>query len=71
MAAHNPFTMPHLDSLATFDRDLATSKAQSFDLVINGFEIGSGAQRITDPKLQERMFKALKLSKEAVGKNFS
>lgn len=70
VSAHNPFTMPHRDSLADFDRDFVNSKAQSFDLVINGYEIGSGARRITDPKLQERMFKALKLSPEEVENNF-
>lgn len=70
VSAHNPFTMPHHDSLADFDRDFTNSKAQSFDLVINGYEIGSGARRITDPKLQERMFKALRLSKEEVENNF-
>ncbi|AOG60466.1 aspartyl-tRNA synthetase [Spiroplasma helicoides] len=70
VAAHHPFTMPSDDCLNTFDKEMKKAKAKAYDIVMNGFEIGGGSQRITDLKIQERMFEALKLSKEVIDKNF-
>ncbi|MGI8748580.1 MAG: amino acid--tRNA ligase-related protein, partial [Deinococcus sp.] len=57
---HHPFTAPHPDDLELF----GTSKqgeirAQAYDLVLNGFEVGGGSIRIHDPGVQSRMFGAI------------
>lgn len=70
MAAHHPFTMPSDDCLKNFDTDKANAKAKAYDIVLNGFEIGGGSQRITDPEIQKRMFNAIELSAEQVEQNF-
>ncbi|WP_027063208.1 aspartate--tRNA ligase [Mesoplasma seiffertii] len=69
-AAHHPFTMPKDCSLADFDTNKAEAIAYAYDLVINGYEIGSGSQRITDPVIQQRMFDAVELTAETVERNF-
>ncbi|AUF83606.1 aspartate--tRNA ligase [Mesoplasma syrphidae] len=69
-AAHHPFTMPKDCSLADFDTNKANAVAYAYDLVINGYEIGSGSQRITDPEIQQRMFDAVELTSETVERNF-
>ncbi|OAB49160.1 aspartate--tRNA ligase [Mycoplasmopsis gallinarum] len=63
-AAHHPFTqfdnpIEDLDKLP-----LSEIKAKSYDLVLNGFELGSGSARIYDKNIQEKMFDILKMSKE-------
>ena len=70
VAAHHPFTMPRTDFLATFDVDQENAIADAYDLVMNGFEIGGGSQRITDAEVQDRMFKAIELTPEQVKNNF-
>jgi aspartyl-tRNA synthetase len=70
VAAHHPFTMPAPNSLADFDSNKENALANAYDIVMNGFEIGGGSQRITDPELQRRMFKAIELSDEQVEQNF-
>lgn len=70
VAAHHPFTMPQTDFLATFDVDQENAIADAYDLVMNGFEIGGGSQRITDAEVQARMFKAIELTPEQVKNNF-
>ncbi|WP_339021670.1 aspartate--tRNA ligase [Spiroplasma endosymbiont of Atherix ibis] len=70
VAAHHPFTMPADDSLETFDSNKQDALAKAYDIVLNGFEIGGGSQRITDPSLQQRMFDAVGLSKEEIETNF-
>jgi len=70
VAAHHPFTMPRTDFLTTFDVDQENAIADAYDLVMNGFEIGGGSQRITDAEVQDRMFKAIELPPEQVKNNF-
>jgi len=70
MAAHHPFTMPSPKSLADFDTNKKDALANAYDIVMNGFEIGGGSQRITDPELQERMFRAIELSQEKIDRDF-
>ena len=53
-----PFTAPREADLATLEKDPTTAKARSFDLVINGVEVGIGSVRIHDRELQQKMFTA-------------
>ncbi|MDX2099924.1 MAG: aspartate--tRNA ligase [Leptolyngbyaceae cyanobacterium bins.59] len=59
-ALHHPFTAPHPDDRA----DLKTARAQAYDLVYNGFEIGGGSLRIYQPDLQAQVFETIGLSTE-------
>jgi aspartyl-tRNA synthetase len=61
---HHPFTSPHFEDLALLDTDPVQARAAGYDLVVNGYETASGSQRIHDPKLQEKIFQILGLSKE-------
>ncbi|WP_338982890.1 aspartate--tRNA ligase [Spiroplasma endosymbiont of Othius punctulatus] len=70
VAAHHPFTMPREEYLETFDKDMVNAKAAAYDIVMNGFEIGGGSQRITDKDIQSRMFKSVGLSEQQVKNNF-
>ncbi|MBD2740048.1 aspartate--tRNA ligase [Coleofasciculus sp. FACHB-1120] len=64
-ALHHPFTAPHPDDL----HDLKTARAQAYDLILNGVEVGGGSRRIYQREVQEQVFEAIGLSKEeAYGK---
>jgi aspartyl-tRNA synthetase len=65
-ALHHPFTAPHPEDLD----DLKTARAQAYDLVYNGLEIGGGSLRIYQPDLQERVFETIGLSPEAAHNKF-
>ena len=67
---HHPFTSPLLDDLEKFATDPGKVKANAYDLVINGVEIGGGSVRIHDEKLQKLMFKNLGLSEEEAQEKF-
>lgn len=69
-AAHHPFTMPSLDTLDTFDTDSHHAKAQAYDIVLNGYELGGGSLRIYRPDIQSRMFEALGFTKEEAEEQF-
>ena len=58
-AKHHPFTSPVSTDIHLFDSDPAAIRANAYDLVINGVEIGGGSIRIFDSKLQHQMFKVL------------
>lgn len=66
--AHHPFTMPHADDVALLDtgdpNDLLKVRSQAYDLVLNGWELGSGSVRIHRGDLQQRMFSLLGISEE-------
>lgn len=64
---HHPFTAPAADELS---KDLSRVCARAYDLVLNGVEIGSGSIRIHQRKLQEEIFKILKISKKEAHKRF-
>ncbi|AVP49157.1 aspartate--tRNA ligase [Williamsoniiplasma luminosum] len=70
VAAHHPFTMPKKESLQDFDLNKKQALANAYDIVLNGFEIGGGSQRITDPSIQDRMFKAIEMPPETIESNF-
>jgi aspartyl-tRNA synthetase len=63
--SHHPFTSP-----ATDDLNPETAKARAYDIVLNGFELGSGSIRIHQPELQRRIFQAIGLSDEEVREKF-
>lgn len=65
-ALHHPFTAPHPDDLD----DLATARAQAYDLVLNGFEIGGGSLRIYQREIQARVFAAIGLSQDEAQTKF-
>lgn len=68
---HHPFTAPHPDDLALFGTERQGEiRAQAYDLVMNGFEIGGGSIRIHDPEVQRQMFRAIGLSEEEAQEKF-
>jgi aspartyl-tRNA synthetase len=58
-AAHHPFTMPHPDDLDLLESDPMRVRSQAYDLVLNGWELGSGSIRIHREDIQRRVFDAL------------
>lgn len=70
VAMHHPFTSPLDESIPYLDSDPAHVFAKAYDLVLNGVELASGSIRITDPSLQQRMFRALGLSDEESAAKF-
>ena len=59
---HHPFTSPHFDDLELLDKEPIQARSSSYDLVLNGYEIASGSQRIHDGDLQNKIFKILGLT---------
>lgn len=69
-AMHHPFTSPNPEDLEKLGSDPGNVKANAYDLVINGVEIGGGSIRIHDKDLQQKMFDALGFTKEEAKKQF-
>src|SRR5579863_4372739 len=69
-AAHHPFTMPYLEDLERIESDPFSVRARSYDLVLNGWELGSGSIRVNEPALQRRIFDVLGLSAEQAESRF-
>jgi len=67
---HHPFTAPAEADLAMLEKSPQNLKSRSYDLVLNGTEIGSGSIRIHDQKLQERIFKLIGINKEQAKARF-
>ncbi len=67
---HHPFTAPHPDDAGMLESELGKIRARSYDLVLNGMEIGSGSIRIHDQGLQEKIFEIIGLNKEEARKRF-
>lgn len=63
-AKHHPFTSPKMEDMDLFDSDPAKMRANAYDFVINGVEIGGGSIRIFNTELQQKMFETLGISKE-------
>jgi len=63
-AKHHPFTSPKLEDVSLLETDPGAVRANAYDLVINGVEIGGGSIRIHDKNLQAKMFSLLGFSKE-------
>lgn len=70
VAEHHPFTRPMAQDIDLLDSDPASVRAQAYDMVLNGFEIGGGSMRIYERALQEQMFRALGLQDEEVREKF-
>ena len=68
--AHHPFTMPHPDDVGLLTSDPAAVRSQAYDLVLNGWELGSGSIRIHDAALQRRVFEALGIAEEDAERKF-
>lgn len=67
---HHPFTSPHEEDIPLLDSDPLKVRSSSYDLVLNGYELGSGSQRIHSGELQEKIFHLLKLSEDDIKKRF-
>ncbi len=65
-ALHHPFTAPHPDDLS----DLKTARAQAYDLILNGVEVGGGSLRIYQREIQQQVFEAIGLSPEEAQSKF-
>lgn len=70
MAEHHPFTRPCEEDIAWFDTDPNRIRAQAYDLVLNGYEVGGGSMRIYKREVQEKMFRALGFSPEEAQAKF-
>ena len=69
-AMHHPFTSPKSEHIELIDSDPSAVRADAYDLVLNGNEIGGGSIRIHDKKIQQKMFDCLGFSKEEAEKQF-
>ena len=67
---HHPFTMPHPDDIDKFDTDPMAVRSIAYDLVLNGWELGSGSIRIHEPELQKKVFTALGITDDEAARKF-
>ncbi len=70
VAEHHPFTRPREEDLPLFETDPGKIRAQAYDLVLNGYEVGGGSMRIYKRDIQERMFAALGMTMEEAHDKF-
>jgi len=68
--SHHPFTAPRQEDIQWLDKDLSKVRSRSYDLVLNGEEIGSGSVRIHNLDLQKKIFQILKISEEKAEEKF-
>lgn len=64
VSVHHPFTSPALEDIELLDSDPSKVKAQAYDMVINGYEVGGGSIRIHAKEIQQKVFKVLGLTDE-------
>ncbi|QPA30193.1 aspartate--tRNA ligase [Thermaerobacillus caldiproteolyticus] len=69
-AAHHPFTMPVREDLSRLETEPDKVRAQAYDLVLNGYELGGGSLRIFERDVQEKMFKVLGFTEEEAREQF-
>ena len=67
---HHPFTTPHPDDIDKMTTDPMSVRSIAYDLVLNGWELGSGSIRIHDPELQRRVFAVLGIDDEEAARKF-
>lgn len=70
MATHHPFTSPKLEDVHLLDSDTGAVRANAYDMVINGVEVGGGSIRIHDSELQNKMFELLGFTPEKAQEQF-
>ncbi|CAM5195380.1 Aspartate--tRNA ligase OS=Ureibacillus acetophenoni OX=614649 GN=aspS PE=3 SV=1 [Ureibacillus acetophenoni] len=69
-AAHHPFTRPFTEDIEKMDTDPSSVRAQAYDIVLNGYELGGGSLRIFERHLQEKMFSLLGFTQEQAKEQF-
>lgn len=69
-SVHHPFTCPNPEDVGLLDSDPLKARSSGYDIVLNGYEIGGGSQRIHDIEMQEKVFSLLKLSPEETRQKF-
>jgi aspartyl-tRNA synthetase len=69
-AVHHPFTAPHPDDIPLLASAPWEARAQAYDLVLNGTELGGGSIRISDPAVQGRIFSLLGIDEETARARF-
>ena len=69
-AMHHPFTQPKYEDISLLDTESGKVKAQAYDIVLNGVEVGGGSIRIHNGELQKKMFKALGISDDEAREKF-
>lgn len=67
---HHPFTAPSINDLKILEKEPLKVKANAYDLVLNGYEVAGGSQRIYDSEVQATIFKLLKLTDEDIKRKF-
>ena len=70
MAMHHPFTHPKDEDIPLLDTDPAAVRADAYDMVCNGIEVGGGSIRIHDAQLQAKMFEILGFTPEKAQEQF-
>ncbi|HEY4431038.1 MAG TPA: aspartate--tRNA ligase [Paenibacillus sp.] len=70
VAEHHPFTRPREEDLHLFETDPGAIRAQAYDIVLNGYEVGGGSMRIYKREVQEKMFEALGFTQEVAYEKF-
>lgn len=70
MATHHPFTHPKEEDIPLLDINPAAVRADAYDMVCNGVEVGGGSIRIHDPELQDKMFHILGFTEERAQEQF-
>ncbi len=70
ISAHHPFTMPNEDDFSKLESDPLSVRSQSYDLVLNGWELGSGSIRIHSGDIQSKVFASLGISEEEARSRF-
>jgi aspartyl-tRNA synthetase len=69
-AEHHPFCYPNVEDLDKFDTDPGSMRAQSYDLVCNGYEAASGSVRVHDPVVQQKIFDFIGIKEEEAEERF-
>lgn len=69
-ACHHPFTQPKEEDIPLLDTDIASVKANAYDIILNGYELGGGSLRIYDNKLQKKIFEILGFTDEEIQAKF-
>lgn len=70
VACHHPFTQPKEEDIPLLDTDIAKVKANAYDIILNGYELGGGSLRIYDNDLQEKIFEILGMNEEEIHNKF-
>lgn len=70
VSVHHPFTSPVEEDIGKSTKDFHKARARSYDIVLNGFEIGGGSIRITKNEIQKKVFEVLKINEDTYKKEF-